>query len=66
MKQSTVENDVQESLKRIEARLEAIEALGKQLKADLAETSSNVLASGQLSGADSKLDEILQILKAEE
>jgi prefoldin subunit 5 len=66
LREIAMEKDVQDTLNRIEARLEAIEKLGKQLKEDLAEASSNVLASGQMSGADRKLDEILQILKAEE
>ena len=59
-------DDVKETLERIEARLEALEKIGTELKEDLAETSANVLASGQMSGADSKLDEILKILKAKE
>jgi uncharacterized protein YaaN involved in tellurite resistance len=60
-----LEPDVQDTLRRIEARLEAIEKLGQQLKEEMAETSANVLASGQMSGADRKLDAILQILKAD-
>lgn len=59
-------DDVKETLERMEARLEALEKLGTQLKEDLAETCANVLASGQMSGADRKLDEILKILKTEE
>jgi hypothetical protein len=31
----------------------------------MAETSANVMATGQMSGADRKLDEILRIVKAE-
>ncbi|MCC2642013.1 MAG: hypothetical protein K0S45_2426 [Nitrospira sp.] len=64
-KEVGVEPDVQDILRRTEARLEAIEKLGHQLKEEMAETSANVMASGQMSGADRKLDEILQILKAE-
>ncbi len=60
-----METDVQDTLRRIEARLEAIEKLGQQLKEEMAETSANVLASSQMSGADRKLDEILQIFKAD-
>ena len=59
-----MEHDVQDTLRRIEVRLEAIEKLTQQLKEEMAETSANVMAAGQLSGADRKLDEILQILKA--
>ena len=59
-----VEPDVQDCLRRIEARLDAIEKLGQQLKEEMTETSANVMATGQLSGADRKLDEILHILRA--
>lgn len=60
-----MEPDVHDTLRRMEARLEAIEKLGQQLKEEMAETSANVMAAGQMSGADRKLDEILRILKAE-
>ena len=63
--ETTVEPDVHDTLRRIEARLDAIEKLAHQLKEEMAETSANVMAAGQMSGADRKLDEILRIVKAE-
>ena len=60
-----MEPDVHDTLRRIEARLDAIEKLAQQLKEEMAETSANVVAAGQMSGADRKLDEILRIVKAE-
>ncbi len=58
-------NDIGKRLDQIESRLKAIEKIGQDLKDDMAEVSANVLASGQMSGADRKLDEILAILRAE-
>ena len=60
-----MDNDIHERLDRIESALKAIEKIGKDLKDEMEEVSANVLASGQMSGADRKLDEILTILRAE-
>jgi hypothetical protein len=57
-------NDIQDRLDRIESSLKALEKLGKDLKDEMEEVSANVLASGQMSGADRKLDEILDLLRA--
>jgi hypothetical protein len=59
-----MDNDIQDRLDRIESSLKALEKLGKDLKDEMEEVSANVLASGQMSGADRKLDEILDLLRA--
>jgi hypothetical protein len=61
-----MDKDIQDRLERIESSLRALEKLGQDLKDDMAEVSANVLASGQMSGADRKLDEILEILRSQQ
>lgn len=60
-----MDNDLCARLDRIESSLKELEKMGKDLKDEMEEVSANVLASGQMSGADRKLDEILAILQAE-
>lgn len=64
-KETHMDKDLQDRLERIESHLKALEKLGQDLKDEMVEVSANVLASGQMSGADRKLDEILAILRTE-
>jgi prefoldin subunit 5 len=59
-----VEKDVRDSFERIEKRLNAIEDLGKELKAAIDEISTDLLAADEEKGVSAKLDKVLRLLES--
>ena len=57
-----MEKDVRDSFERIEKRLNAIETLGKELKAAIEEVSTDIMNADH--AEDTKLDRILQLLES--
>ncbi len=58
-----MEKDVRDSFERIEKRLNAIENLGKELKAAIDEISTDLMAADE-KGVSAKLDKVLQLLES--
>lgn len=57
-----MEKDVRDNFERIEKRLNAIEDLGKALKAAIEELSTEIMNADH--GEQTKLDRILQLLES--